>query len=125
MPETSLRTEGFADVGLAWLDTLSEEQVDILPYGVIGLSKDCLVEVYNKTEARLAGLSADSVLGSHFFLSTAQCMNNFMVAQRFEDEAELDSTIDFVLTFRMRPTIVRLRLLQGTATSRRYVLVER
>lgn len=125
MPETSLRTEGFTDVGLAWLDTLSEEQVDMLPYGVIGLSKDCLVEVYNKTEARLAGLSADSVLGSHFFLSTAQCMNNFMVAQRFEDEAELDSTIDFVLTFRMRPTIVRLRLLQGAATSRRYVLVER
>jgi len=116
---------GFAEVGFAWLDTLTKEQVDLLPYGVIGLNKDCLVEVYNQAEARLAGLSADSVIGSHFFLSTAQCMNNFMVAQRFEDEAELDSIIDFVLTFRMRPTVVRLRLLQDAAASRRYILVER
>lgn len=125
MSETSLSADGFASVRLAWLDTLTEEQVDLLPYGVIGLTRECLVEVYNKTEARLAGLSADSVMGSHFFLSTAQCMNNFMVAQRFEDETELDSIIDFVLTFRMRPTVVRLRLMQGAAASRRYVLVER
>lgn len=125
MLQTSLDADGFATIELARLDTLAKEQIDVLPYGVIGLNDHCLVEVYNETEARLAGMPAESVMGAHFFLSTAQCMNNFMVAQRFEDEAELDSIIDFVLTFRMRPTIVRLRLLRGAGTLRRYILVER
>lgn len=42
-------------------------------------------------------------------------MNNFMVAHRFEEAAEnglpLDATIDYVLTLRMRPQRVQLRLL--------------
>jgi photoactive yellow protein len=125
MSETATSADGFVSITLARLDALSVEQVDLLPYGVIGFNADCLVEVYNKAESRLAGLSADSVLGVHFFLSTAQCMNNFMVAQRFEDEPELDAIIDFVLTLRMRPTAARLRLLQGAAAARRYILVER
>jgi len=56
-------------------------------------------------------------------------MNNFMVAQRFDDAAAagqaLDATIDYVLTLRMRPVKVRLRLLAGTGDSMRFVLVER
>ena len=52
-------------------------------------------------------------------------MNNFMVAQRFEDEAEIDDVIDYVLTLRMRPTPVRLRLLKSAAASRRYILIQR
>ncbi|WP_345815384.1 hypothetical protein AAGS40_23670 [Paraburkholderia sp. PREW-6R] len=54
-------------------------------------------------------------------------MNNFMVAQRFEDEAEagLDAIVDYVLTLRMRPTPVRLRLLAGAGSAARFVLVER
>ena len=125
MPEASASSDTFINIKLTRLERLTGEEVDMLPYGVVGMNTDYLVEVYNNIEARLAGLPAGSVMGSHFFRSTAQCMNNFMVAQRFEDEAELDSIIDFVLTFRMRPTVVRLRLLQGAAASRRYVLVER
>lgn len=56
-------------------------------------------------------------------------MNNFMVAQRFEDAAQsnapLDVTIDYVLTLRMRPVKVKLRLLAGTEQGARYVLVQR
>ncbi len=29
-------------------------------------------------------------------------MNNFLVAQRFEDEEEIDAILNYVLTFRMR-----------------------
>lgn len=125
MPAISSSRDGFAEIELARLATLSVEQTDMLPYGVVGLDRECRVEVYNRTEASLAGLPPDSVMGSHFFLSTAQCMNNFMVAQRFEDEPELDAVIDYMLTFRMRPTVVRLRLLQGASSLRRYILVER
>jgi len=56
-------------------------------------------------------------------------MNNFMVAQRFEDAAAadkaLDLTLDYVLTLRMRPVKVQLRLLAGRSAERRFVLVNR
>ncbi len=80
---------------------------------------------YNATESRLAGLPADTVLGEAYFQNVAQCMNNYLVAQRFEDETELDATLDYVLTLRMRPTPVKLRLLKKAAITTAYVLVQR
>ncbi|CAM2157452.1 hypothetical protein PT2222_400049 [Paraburkholderia tropica] len=52
-------------------------------------------------------------------------MNNFMVAQRFDDVDELDEIIPYVLTLRMRPTPVRLRLLKASDYTTRFVLIER
>jgi hypothetical protein len=56
-------------------------------------------------------------------------MNNFMVAQRFEDainaKAPLDAIIDYVLTLRMRPVRVKLRLLSSQGEPMRFVLVQR
>lgn len=124
LTEDNLALVGFADIRLADLDSFTKEQIEKLSFGVVGLSADGLVEVYNATESKLAGLSVDTVIGSHFFSGTAQCMNNFMVAQRFEDEAELDTVIDYVLTLRMRPTPVSLRLLKSASTSRQYILVQ-
>jgi photoactive yellow protein len=76
-----------------------------------------------------AGLSASRVLGQPLFTNVAPCMNNFMVAQRFEDAedegAALDDTIDYVLTLRMRPVKVKLRLLAAPGGDMRYVLVQR
>jgi hypothetical protein len=52
-----------------------------------------------------------------------------MVAQRFEDAQDegsaLDDTIDYVLTLRMRPVKVKLRLLAAAGGNQRYVLVQR
>ena len=96
-----------------------------LPFGVIAFNRESIVEFYNATEAKLSGLAPTTVIGEPFFSAVAQCMNNFMVAQRFEDEPELDALIPFVLTLRMRPTRVRLRLLATAAADRRYILIER
>jgi photoactive yellow protein len=115
----------FAEISPANLDSLTKNELDSLSFGVVGFAPDGIVEIYNATESRFAGLPAETVMGSSFFLSTAQCMNNFMVAQRFEDEPELDTIIDYVLTFRMRPTPVRLRLLKDAAASRSYLLIKR
>lgn len=115
----------FNEVSLATLISSTKVTLDNLPYGVIGLSSDGIVEIYNATEAELAGLPAEKVLGGNFFHNVAQCMNNFMVAQRFLDEPEIDTTIDFVLTLRMRPTPVKLRLLQSKTASLHFVLIHR
>ncbi|WP_210245939.1 hypothetical protein [Methylobacterium sp. WL19] len=115
----------FETISLRDLNTHDVEGLDALPFGVVGFSSDGIVELYNATEERLAGLPRKSVLGTHYFSTTAQCMNNFMVAQRFEDETEIDAIIDYVLTLRMRPTPVRLRLLKASGMDRRYILIQR
>lgn len=121
----SMIEPSFESVSLQDLDAMSDGQRDALPYGVVGFAADTIVQTYNATEARLSGLDPATVLGVPFFEAVAQCMNNFMVAQRFEDEPELDAIIPYVLTLRMRPTKVRLRLLASAGCLRRYVLIER
>jgi photoactive yellow protein len=126
----SSATPTFDARGLAAiLDASSPEQLDALDFGVIAFDADTVVRRYNAVESQAAGLSPQRVLGEPLFTNVAPCMNNFMVAQRFEDAAldatELDDTIDYVLTLRMRPVKVKLRLLAGAGSATRYVLVQR
>ncbi len=80
---------------------------------------------YNLVESQMAGLPRESMLDQNFFLGVGVCMNNFLVAQRFEDDPALDVIMDYVLTFRMRPTPVKLRLLQHPHGQFRYILIQR
>ena len=111
----------------ARLDALSEAEVDHLEFGVIGFDAEGIVRRYNAFESECAGLAPERVLGRNVFTMVAPCMNNYLVAQRFEDAAEdgsaLDATIDYVLTLRMRPVKVRLRLLAVPDAALRHVLV--
>lgn len=111
------------------LAELDEDECDELEFGLIGFDDGTVVRAYNRTESEFAGLSPGRVLGQPLFTSVAPCMNNFMVAQRFEDAASarqtLDVTIDYVLTLRMRPVKVQLRLLAVPGAALRYVLVRR
>lgn len=121
----SVAEVGFEAVTLSALEAMSPEECDALHFGVVGFSADTIVQVYNTTEARMSGLDPSTVMGVPFFDAVAQCMNNFMVAQRFEDEPDIDAIVPYVLTLRMRPTKVRLRLLAQAGMQRRYVLIER
>lgn len=111
------------------LDGLSDAELDILEFGVIGFDADTLVRRYNAVESQMAGLMPARVLGSALFTAVAPCMNNFLVAQRFEDAAaerlELDAVLDYVFTLRMRPSKVTLRLVASPSGAMRYVLVKR
>lgn len=123
-------TLSFSTADLATrLDDCSPEQLDQLDFGVICFDADTNVRGYNAFESQAAGLSPQRVLGQPLFTNVAPCLNNFMVAQRFEDAQEegsqLDDTIDYVLTLRMRPVKVKLRLLARPGSGLRYVLVHR
>ncbi|MBD8655395.1 phosphonate transporter [Oxalobacteraceae sp. CFBP 13730] len=113
----------------ARLDACSSEELDQLDFGVIGFNPNTEVSRYNAFESQAAGLSPQRVLGQPLFTNVAPCMNNFMVAQRFDDALEqniaLDETVDYVLTLRMRPVKVALRLLSNPGSATRYVLVKR
>lgn len=123
-------TPTFEQAGaLDQLLALQADDMDRLDFGVIGFDADGVVRQYNAFESKAAGLASDRVLGHPLFTVVAPCMNNFMVAQRFADAREqgvaLDDTINYVLTLRMRPTKVKLRLLCQPADDLAYVLVQR
>ncbi|MEJ7687204.1 MAG: PAS domain-containing protein [Variovorax sp.] len=120
----------FSDAAMrSQLDELSNAELDDVSFGVIGFDADGVVRRYNRYESEAAGLSLQRVVGNPLFTVVAPCMNNYMVAQRFEDARHgaqpLDLTIDYVLTLRMRPIKVRLRLLSDAEGASRYVLVHR
>lgn len=111
------------------LATLGADGLDLLDFGVIGFDSETIVRRYNEFESNMSGLTPHRVLGQPLFTMVAPCTNNFLVAQRFEDAFEtgavLDATINYVLTLRMRPINVALRLLASPVAAMRYVLVER
>ncbi len=126
----STETMSFAAAALhSQLDRLSQADLDALAFGVIGFDEAGVVRRYNRFESQAAGLQSERVVGHPLFTAVAPCMNNFMVAQRFEDAlasgSPLDAVVDYVLTLRMRPVKVKLRLLAATDSANRYVLVQR
>lgn len=111
------------------LDKSTNDQLNSVGFGVIGFDKEGMVKVYNNYESKMAGLSLESVINSDLFNSVAPCMNNFLVAQKFEDaldtSSELDVIMDYVLTLKMKPTRVKLRLLGSPQLSYSYVVILR
>lgn len=122
---TAVGNDTFGAITSAELDAADATALDALSFGVVGLDASGRTQAYNTYESQLAGLSRESVLNEEFFLIIGVCMNNYLVAQRFEDEPTLDATLDYVLTFRMRPTPVKLRLLQQPGSRLHYILVRR
>ena len=113
----------------AWLDDASDAELDGLPYGVIGLDAEGKACRYSAYEARMAGLEPEQVLGRHFFEEVGRCMNNSMVARRFDNARAkgepLDCVIDYVLAFRSQLTPVQLRLLSDPGSRLHYLLIQR
>ena len=112
-----------------FLGRASEAELDSLGFGIIGFDSNGHVRRYNREEARWAKFEQASTKGQHVFVELAPCMNNFMVATRFEEARtggqSLDALLPYVLTFRMRPTRVRLRLLWQPGSELAYIAVER
>jgi photoactive yellow protein len=117
----SLRAPGLLD----WLKTAGPAELDDLPFGVIGMAPDGTIEQYNRAEGELSGLTPGRVIGRNFFTDVAPCTNNFLVAHRFETEAEIDDTIEYVFTFRLAPTKVNLRLMKRPDAGLMYLVVQR
>ena len=111
------------------INDLAAAELNRLEFGVIGFDSDTVVQVYNSFESDASGMSPERVVGQRVFTIVAPCMNNFMVAQRFEDAAAqgvaLDMVIDYVLTFRMRPVKVQLRLVAALGMTTRYIFINR
>lgn len=105
------------------LQAASDVDLTDAPFGVVRFDERGTVTLYNTWESGLSGLSPERVVGRNFFEEIAPCTNNFLVAERYTDAAELDETITYTFTWKMNPTRVRLRMLRQGASAR-YLIVE-
>ncbi|MCO4771929.1 MAG: PAS domain-containing protein [Deltaproteobacteria bacterium] len=108
------------------LHELTAAEIDALPFGVIQLDDDGMVIFYNKAESKLSGRSVEDSVGRSFFTEVAPCTNNSLLRGRFEDGIamkNLDCTIDYTFTYRMRPTPVRMRLRRDGPSKTNWLIV--
>jgi photoactive yellow protein len=105
------------------LEAASLEELDRMPFGLIVMDRHGDVVGYNDFESKRAGLSPERVIGRNFFESVGPCTNNYLVGQRYLDEPDLDEFLDFVFTYRMAPTPVRLRMMAKAGSDRQYLAV--
>ena len=112
------------DALLGELESRDLQSTDDLSFGLITMDRSGQVLWYNHHEATSTGFDAASVVGQPFFESVGPCMNNYLVAQRFADEPDLDEFVDYIFTIKLAPTPVRLRLLAKAGSERQYLAVQ-
>ena len=84
--------------------SLSEEEVNALPFGLITLDPEGTVLRYNKAEASLSGLDPARVVGLNFFEQVAPCtrVKEFAGLYREMVQAQRTQSWEFNFTFRFR-----------------------
>lgn len=102
----------FTSVSIAQLNSASSSQLNAANFGIVKMDHKGSVTDYNENQAKHTGMSKAAVMNKHFFTQVAPCTNNFMVAQKFENESLLDAKLPYTFTIKMSPTPVTLRLLK-------------
>jgi photoactive yellow protein len=68
------------------------------------------------------------VEGTNFFTELAPCVNNGLVYGRFREgvaAGDLDTEMNYALTYRMRPVLAQMRLWRDAETATNWVLLKR
>lgn len=102
----------FNSVSINELNGASTANYDGANFGIVKMDHDGKVIDYNSSQVNHTGMSKAAVMGKHFFSQVAPCTNNFMVAQKYENNPVLDEGLDYTFTLKMAPTPVKLRLLK-------------
>jgi len=96
----------------------SEKHLDQADFGIVRVDDDGAVEFYNRYESRLAGVEPEEAHGKNFFTQLAPCSNNRIFLGRFKKgvrTGSLDERFTYTFTYKMRPTLVDIRLYRDDA----------
>ena len=102
-----------------FLNSLTAEELDAVPYGIIQLDAEGRVLSYNKAEADDAGFAAERPIGRDYFTEVAP---SAFVAEIFGRYVEayssryLDETFRFTFIDSMMPRTVMVRMYFSTRT---------
>jgi len=110
-------------------DSLTEEQLDSLPFGMIQLDRTGRVLRFNRTESELAHYPKDEAIGRNFFEEVAPCTKVKEFYGRFlEGVAKRDLLVTFPYEFRFRDgrrKDVVITMFYSPSTESVWVLVQR
>jgi photoactive yellow protein len=109
------------------VDSISEQELDSLAYGVIQLDAAGTVLRYNAYEADLSGLARQRVVGKNFFKQIAPCTDIKEFYGRFQkgiDAGELQCTFRFHFAFKESPCDVTVTLFYNKRDETVWVLVQ-
>jgi photoactive yellow protein len=101
-----------ADEVLEVLDTLTPQQIDELPFGVIRTDDTGVVELYNQGESKISGMSAEQAVGRNFFTNVAACTNNKLFRGTYSKgvaDGAMNLVFFYTFTYRMAPTEVKVQ----------------
>jgi photoactive yellow protein len=116
----------FSDTDLgSFLRASSSEALDELDFGVIGMDRQGVVCEFNRYELKLASLKRENVIGKNFFIQIAPCTNNNLIAGKYLQSAQkTDVILDYIFTYRIKPTSVRLRIIIDLNEKKQFLLVQ-
>lgn len=110
------------------LDKLTASKADELPYAVVKLDDEGNIEIYNQYNYdKFADFKGKSVIGKNYFDDVAPCTQNFMFSGRFKKGVEqdhLDTVFDFVFTYKMMPTNVRVHMYRDPDTKSNWIFLK-
>lgn len=108
-----------------FLDRLSAEELDALPYGVIQLDAWGRVLSYNRTESENIG-GSHRPLGRNFFVDVMPSANGPEIRGRFDrafEEQRLDETFQYTFSCAEMPRRVMVRMYYSVRTRSLWLFV--
>ncbi len=109
------------------LRSASDEAMNAADFGIIRVDDDGSVLFFNEAEAELSGMRPEEVKGRNFFTQVAPCTNNRLFRGRFQeglDTGTMDETFSYTYTYKMRPTLVNVRLCRD-AEGNNWIVVQK
>jgi photoactive yellow protein len=109
--------------------TMTEEQLDVLPVGIILLDRDGKILYYNKSQANLSRRKPETTVGLNFFRDVAPCAAVKAFQGRFDEfvtssfAENLVEPFDFTFDFPWGSRNVAITLVRGTGKPETYFVV--
>lgn len=120
--------ETFVDKNLLdRLNFLSAAEADTYPFGIIKVTDEGIIEIYNRYESELAGVPIKNAIGKNFFTQVAICTNNKLFYGRFKDgvsKKDLNLVFNYVFTYKMKPTNVTIHLYHDKNSHSNWIFVK-
>ncbi|GEM_PF-251151 len=105
----------------------SSQERNNAPFGIIRIDDTGVVQFYNRYESNLSGVDPEDAVGTNFFTELAPCSNNPLFLGRFKDgveDGDLDEHFTYTFTYKMRPTLVDVRLYRDQAGNN-WILIQK
>jgi Transcriptional regulator containing PAS, AAA-type ATPase, and DNA-binding domains len=111
---------------LAGVASMSDSDLDQLPFGAIRLDATGRILSYNQAEAKMTGRDPKRVIGRNFFTEVAPCTNVQAFAGRFREgmaAKNLHIVFPYRFDFEMAPRDVTVTLFYSEQTESAWVFV--